>query len=234
MDNYCVVYSESEENDEYSQYSLESTIDEWDHPWKEGVVTYKVTKGSKNFPNTDWESKALTIALRTWGLCITNLKFKRTYNVDDRADIELKFLPASDDVMFKKSPGVLAYAYFPTYSAIGGDITFNDDYLWTKNGAPIDAETYMRLTGKQVTNMSNKFKTWNIIHTLIHECGHALGLKHNNSCEECIMYPFYNGKVTLASNDVSRIQSFYGKRSLSSYWNKYWVNRMIREFKTIE
>ena len=130
--------------------------------------------------------------------------------------------------MFKERPSTLAYAYFPNGAQIGGDITFNDSVIWSMRGEKRNAhEVY---PDKYPTNTKTKLRTYNMIHTLMHECGHAIGLKHCQEHKDCIMYPYYNGRVTLHDHDVGRIQSFYGKRSTNNRVISYFRKRMLRKW----
>ena len=83
----------------------------------------------------------------------------------------------------------------------------------------------MKITGKQVSNPNNTFSTYNILHTLIHEIGHSLGLRHSNFNND-VMYPFYNGVTELSNNDITRMQSKYGS-SLPDKRIKSWLKRRI-------
>ena len=212
----------------------EPAIDEWKIKWDSGIVSYGVIrKSTKSKAIMDWEDRALTIALRTWGLRIKNIKFRRQRNIDlnNPPDIILRFRKRDEDSLFKEKPSVLAYAYFPTSSPIGGDITFNDDYIWSKDGKSVSAHEYDPVTYPDPTDTTT-LRTWNIMHTLIHECGHALGLKHNMECSDCIMYPYYNAMVTLHDNDIERIQNFYGAR-VTAWWHEYFRKRMYRRFNGV-
>ena len=210
-DGFCFIHANNSEFESNQSNDVIKEIDERKYLWTPkkytgrdgnernfGYVTYKVLNGSRSFPDNTFEKLALTVALRTWGFRTKKIRFKRERDPNKQADITLKFARKEDDEYFKNKPSVLAYAYYPTSSPIGGDITFNDDYLWSVNGDP--------MTGKEAkekglvdprTDDSVQLKTFNIIHTLTHECGHAIGLKHQTVCKECVMYPYYNGKVRL-------------------------------------
>jgi len=215
-----------------------STIQEWKHKWTPkkavgrkgskrdyGYVTYKVTNESQHFPDNKFEDKALAIALRQWGLRTMDIRFKR---VTGTADIEMKFADKQVDKFFRDKPSTLAYAYFPNGQKIGGDITFNDSVIWTTNGKPINA--YEVFPDKYKSNTKTKLRTYNMVHTLLHECGHAIGLKHCQQHKHCIMYPYYNGMVQLHDHDVQRIQSIYGARGLSRRIIDYFRKRMLRKW----
>ena len=210
-DGFCFIHANDEEFESNQNDVAFTEIEERNYLWTPenyigrdgkqrefGYVTYKVLNSSRSFPDDTFEKTALTVALRTWGFRTKKIRFKRERDPNKIADITLKFARKEDDEYFRTKPSVLAYAYYPTSSAIGGDITFNDDYLWSVNGDP--------MTGKEAkekglvdprTDDSVQLKTFNIIHTLTHECGHAIGLKHQTVCKECVMYPYYNGKVRL-------------------------------------
>ena len=208
-------------------------IDEYKQKWnpkkvrrrKYGYVTYRVINGSQHFLDSKFEDKALAIALRQWGLRTRDIRFKR---VTGTADIEMKFETKDNDKMFRDRPGTLAYAYFPNGSKIGGDITFNDSVIWTTNGKPVNAHKVYPDT--YPPNTKTKLRTYNMVHTLIHECGHAIGLKHCEQHKDCIIYPYYNGRVVLHKHDSERIKSIYGARKLSDQIIDYFKRRMLRKW----
>jgi hypothetical protein len=240
MTVFCIVKDNDEQFDTNIDMDFSyNAIEEWKHKWTPksavgrkgskrnyGYVTYKVTNESVHFPNDKFEDTALTIALRQWGLRTMDIRFKRVRS--GTADIEMRFLTKADDKMFRDKPGTLAYAYFPNGQKIGGDITFNDSVIWTTNGKPVNAHKVF--PDKYKPSTKTKLRTYNMVHTLLHECGHAIGLKHCQQHKDCIMYPYYNGKVQLHSHDVQRIQSIYGERKLSQRIIDYFRRRMLRKW----
>ena len=213
----------------------QEAIDEWKIKWlpkkvrrrKYGYVTYKLISESRSFPDSSFEHQALAIALRTWGLRTKDIRFKRVRG-NSKADLVVKFATNKEDKYFKDKPSVLAYAYFPNNQPIGGDMVFNDSIWWSKDGKSRNAYELMPETYPPKTK--TRLKTYNLIHVMIHEAGHAIGLKHHPSCRECVMFPFYSGKVLLHDHDVARIQTFYGKRSLSQQIIEYFRKRMTRKW----
>lgn len=141
----------------------------------------------KSFPRNGLSRRAtIETMARAFNLWEQNVPLTFERKVDGKVNIDIQFLPADSG----DGPGkTLAYAYFPER----GDAYF-DDENWTLNS---------RL-GQ------------NLLNTATHEFGHSLGLTHSK-VKEALMYPYsqpYDPNFRLHSNDINRIQSLYGVKSV--------------------
>jgi len=189
--------------------------------WTQPVVTYSIIRQTEDIEGD--ERLALNLAMTTWDIEV-DLTLQYVPN-DMNPDITVSFVPKEEDEYFKSHNGVLAYAYYPSTSK-EGIIVFNDDYVWTMHGRNISGTEYERITGKTVEHPENEFRTYNVIHTLIHEIGHSLGLTHDEHDDSNdVMDPFYNGMIELSDWDIVRIRSKYPIR----IWGRWsWYMRMKR------
>jgi len=170
-------------------------IDEWPHSWEEREITYRLNNFSEDF-NKRWQTRAVTVALRAWQWRLRKLKFRRERNPDVSVDFNVSF---ENLAHFDGRRGVFAHAYFPGQGEISGDCHINDDWNW--------------VAGSKWQTLSKP----PLVPVLIHEFGHSLGLRHDTTDTNAIMYPSFDlgkKKYKLGPTDVSRIQDRYTPRSL--------------------
>ena len=183
--------------------------DEWKYRWASGNLTYRLNNLSPDIEKKEWQIRAVTVAFRAWQLRINDLKFVREYDINKHVDINISFQPLSK---FDNRKGVLAHAYFPGQGEISGDIEINDEWNWVP---------------------SAKWQTLSkppLVAVLIHEIGHSLGLKHDTSTMDAIMYPSFDlgkPKNKLHQNDIERIQ---GKRGFIGYGERKLSQRLLDYF----
>jgi hypothetical protein len=179
-----------------------------------GAVTWQLESDSPDFGNRKDQIKLFKRVFFQASIetpLIINQKRRGTAE----ADIVITFQGSKDNPFFKKRKSALAYAYGAS-SGIGGDITFNDDYIWTLDGKPITAlEAYEKGLIKGFDDPTNKIKTFDAQHTGTHEGGHALSMDHLSDCNGCVMFDFYNGKRKFHVNDLAYLHRLYGKSGVS-------------------
>ncbi len=208
--------------------TFDSNIDEWDAKWAEGeTVTWKLEKPSNDFNDQYNVHRIFALCFMAWKMHIKDIKFRSIRRSTADADIPINFVPKNDDALFKERNGVLAYAWFPGKSLQGGDMVYNDDYIWTADGKSVNAHE-ADPTNYPDPNTRVRIRTYNLQHTGTHELGHALGLRHAENCPQCVMHPYYNEQVQPQENDVERIQGFYGQRNLPAFWLNYLTFRIRR------
>ena len=183
-------------------------INEWPHSWPNGDISYRLNNFSTDFKER-WQERAVTVALRVWQWRIKNIRFRRERNPDAHVDFNVSF---EDLAHFDNRKGVLAHAYFPGQGDISGDCHINDEWTY--------------VPGVHLSGLSRP----PLVPILVHEFGHSLGLRHDTTNTNSIMYPSFNlgqKKYMLGSRDIERIQERYGAHTLSQRIITYFQNRRL-------
>ena len=204
MDQICYV-----KTDKNGELEFEEIREKHNYRWTKTEITYQLQKDSEDIPGKYMERRAVQLALTSWGM-EAPLTFKEVKN---NPDIFINFVSSENDPWLENRRGVLAYAYYPGTSK-QGKIVFNEDYIWSLDGKPVNAHEIYPERYSYGTKTS--FKTYNMLHVLIHEIGHSLGLEHDKDNYTAVMYPYYNGITSLHVNDKKRIKHKYGERTWRS------------------
>ena len=221
----CIAKAKDIQSRNNNEVEFEVQQSEYPHKWDNAVVTYAMIRGTEDLPGDSMEVAAMNLAMTTWDFEIPITL--QVVNKNENPDITLEFSDSDHDEYFKDNPSVLAYAYYPKTSK-EGIIKFSDDHLWSLDGAPIPA--LYDPTGRTT------LKTYNMIHTLIHEIGHSLGLSHSEGTQykNTVMHPYYNGQLDLDEYDIERIVAKYGSRQWSHPIHytrmKNWLKIRVRRF----
>jgi len=181
--------------------------------WDVQTITWKLETDAPTIAERHLEIDIIKKSALTIGMFIPNsVRQSRRSKAD--TDIIINFLTSKEEQFFKDRPSVLAFAFGPYASDIGGDITFNADYFWWFNGNGVDAETYTTITGKEVSAGVTRLRSYDMQHTMTHEMLHGFGLPHI-TCEKCIMNPFYNGERIPKQAEIDYLHNLYGKANLN-------------------
>jgi hypothetical protein len=147
------------------------------------------------------------------------------------AHILISFLGKKDEPYFT-SDGILAYGYGPA-RGLGGNITMNADVIWRLDKTPITVKQAYELgliENYDRNHPDNILRTYDPLHTMKHEGGHALGMKHIELESErytATMFPYYNGTRKFGVADISYITELYGSASVYHETKEYLRNKIL-------
>ena len=213
MSNICYALAQNDE----TKFE-ESAQQEWAHKFEDRTPENPITFRVMSYPDDGLRPKdvdtAVALSFGVWEqVADVNIRMAREH---ETPDIVIHFRKKDD--YWKNRPSVLAYAYLPGTSK-QGIVVFNDIYLWSLDGKSvpaykIDPEHYSKTD-------STTFKTYLLPHTMIHEFGHTLGLRHSaNTSFKNVMNPYYNKTLELSPDDVYRIVKKYGNR-IYKRWHRF-------------
>uniref|UniRef100_A0A8C4R3I3 Peptidase metallopeptidase domain-containing protein n=1 Tax=Eptatretus burgeri TaxID=7764 RepID=A0A8C4R3I3_EPTBU len=154
--------------------------------WDRYDLTY-----SSIYINYEMVEAAIAKAFKVWADATA---FKFTKVEDDEADIIIYFVKGAhgDNSPFFPNSNTMAHAY-PPGEDIGGDIHFNDGFIWANGNIPVVAA---------------------------HEIGHSLGLGHSHKMA-ALMYPTYTfdkKEPVLMQDDLDGIKSLYGETDVQGHF----------------
>jgi len=200
---------------------VETIQEEWAHKWPNKIMYYDVIGDCRTMSEKDVR-KALNYAMTTWDLEIDIVFKPKWYGSGTQTtNLTIDFKSSAEEDYFRKKPSVLAFAYFPGQGSVSGKVVFNNDYIWTMNGKPIKGKDAVAKGWVDEAGDDSNLKTFNIIHVLIHELGHSLGLRHDEHGDSRdVMDAFYSGKLELSDWDILRIRLKYPIRVFSK-WSHY-------------
>ena len=203
----CEVQAHAVEKEIQFHDGLEG-IQEWpmNKNFPPGEISYRLNNFSPDFA-TNWQIRAVTVALRTWQLRIDKLKFRRERNPTAHVDADIWWRPND----YFASANVLAHAWYPGQGSVSGDVEINDSWHY--------------VPGVHLAELNQP----PLVPILVHEFGHGvIGLTHDPTSEKEIMYPSFNlgrRKTGLGSNDVFRSQRRHGARRMPQHIIDYFLNR---------
>jgi hypothetical protein len=224
----CLVYQSRFRDLEFVEEQ-----DEWPHRWEKDTVYYEIIHHPDLKLISERElNRACNLAMTTWDIEIP-VTFKNARDNHVEPDIFIRFSSPAEDTLFRDRPSVLAYAYFPATS-LEGQIVFNLSYLWDTKGLGIKgSEAVKKGVVKEVSNPDSTLRTYNIIHVLIHELGHSLGLRHDASGNRDgvdVMDAYYRGDaLDLSERDIYRIRLKYGVRQFVKWTHYDRLKRLLKK-----
>jgi hypothetical protein len=207
-------------------YAVTDSI-EIPNKWRKNTLTLAIIKGTTDIPDQAVEREIINLAVLRWQI-ETPLQIKMV-KITDNPDIIISFLPSSQDPYFAEDSSILAWSGYPETS-LQGQMHFNDDYRWSKDGLPISAHLADSIHYPDSKDPTT-FRTYNLNQTFFHEFGHILGEVHIEDCPLCVMYPYYNDSLELQPIEITRIQNKYGttSRTPNIYQRlKIWMHVRVR------
>jgi hypothetical protein len=195
--------------------------------WRINKIKVAIVRGTKDLASDSLEREIINLGMLTWSkeIGIELVQVSATQN----PDCIIAFMPSSDDPYFKSDSAIIAWGGYPETS-LQGQMHFNDDWRFSKNGNPISAHLADPVHYPDPKDPT-MFATINLNQVFTHEFGHVLGFVHIETCPLCVMYPYYNGVLDLQPIEITRAVVKYGPNTRSLSWYKRisnWLKIRIR------
>lgn len=198
--------------------------------WDDAETVYWKQESSYDFLTPGQQTKLVKLAFLEASM-ETPLVIRRRRRSTADAQIKINWLGGADVPYFKDSKGTLAFAYGPA-KGIGGDITMNSDNLWLLRSKPLTVVEAFEKGYIDDYNRSypeNTVRYYDPLHTMKHEGGHAIGLRHITNEEQrysAVMFPYYSGLRTFGTADKIYLHDLYGKASVNHKIKEMILNRI--------
>jgi len=170
--------------------------DGWDGPGQ-GTFDVKYYFGNMTTDNGLTESSihsAFLVAFNAWSDATNgNLTFTETFSSGLFGSIDISFEQVAHGDGNDFSSGTLAHAFFPHFSALGGDLHMNETFSW-EIGDALGTAAY------------------DITRIAVHEIGHSIGIGHTTSGSGYIMDPTISSTglfSALSAEDINAVCSLY-------------------------
>ena len=165
--------------------------------WNKTLLTYYIDNNSHpiNLTNTQREN-IVREAFSRWA-AVTNLTFQQTSSASG-ANIKIQWV--SQDVDHG-----CGNTHILTSTVIGHTVTHASNGIFSSVQICIRDDITWIEEGSTATGMV-------LLHTAMHEIGHALGLNHSTA--NTVMFEFYNGQAILQGDDILGISALYGFKSI--------------------
>jgi hypothetical protein len=175
------------------------TVNKWETPplteMNETVITWYLDLSNFERINTSLSStivkNILTTSMARWSK--TALLYFEEVSEKNKANITFQFLEGdhNDGYSFDGPGNILAHAFYPSSSSLGGDVHFDIGEEWT---------------------LWDEKRGTSLFNVALHELGHSLGIGHSSQ-KNSVMYAWYNPESThLKDDDLFAINQLYGVR----------------------
>ena len=186
--------------------------------------TFRVLNEDQEFTKKE-SQRAMRYAQKRWRIYADLPKFKLAKK-DEIADFTLKFETVESDPDQRLNENTVMYNYYPIQdvtSRFRGLCVVNKKYFYTTHGNNVKG-TFLQSKGFQVQFSNGDYGTLDFDAIYGHELGHALGLPHDPEEGSLMSFRVDIMAEFAVLRDQLRIIAKYGKRKMSDWRRKRWLN----------